>query len=106
MRIPNSMATPLLNRRGITLIAVAIWMTAFFALTAVGMDVARIAYTASEVQSAADVMALAGARALADGANTPGIEQTAGDTLIGSGGASPNTIDGKSALTAATIHQV
>jgi hypothetical protein len=100
--MPNSIATSLSNQRGISLVAVGIWMTAFFALTAVGMDVARIAYTASEVQSASDVAALAGARAIVDGLN----EQTAADTILGSGGSSPNIINGQSAYAGSTSRNV
>src|SRR6266481_3452910 len=89
----------LANERGITLIAMALWMTAFFALTAVGVDVGRIAFTASEVQSAADTAALAAARAFLDG----GDPQATGKMILGNGTAAvPNTIDSRSAYAAAS----
>ena len=102
MRIPTSMMTSLANERGVSLIAVALWIMGFFALTAAGIDVGRIAYTASEVQSAADVAALTGARAIVDGVNP----QTAADTILGSGGASPNIINGLSAYAGSTSRVV
>jgi Flp pilus assembly protein TadG len=55
------------NRRGATMVAMAVALTAFLALTVVGVDVARLAFTANEVQTVADVAATAGARALLDG---------------------------------------
>src|SRR6266404_5704679 len=79
----------LANERGITLIAMALWMTAFFALTAVGVDVGRIAFTASEVQSAADTAALAAARALLDG----GDPQATGKVILGNAAASQINIE-------------
>ena len=103
MRISTSMRASLANERGISLIATALWIMCFFGLTAVGIDVARIAFTASEVQSAADLAALAGARAIVDGTN----HQTAADTMLGSGGGtSPNTINGQSAYAGSSTHLV
>ena len=40
----------------------ALWLTAFAGITAIGVDVARIAFTANEVQTAAEVAATAGAQ--------------------------------------------
>lgn len=83
----------LTNQRGIGLVATALWLTAFCSLLAVGVDVGRIAFTASEVQSAADVAALTGARAFLDG-RSPLADAT---TLLG-----VNTIDSRVASSVAT----
>jgi Flp pilus assembly protein TadG len=87
------MPSPLRNERGIGLVMTALTLTAFCALVAVAVDIGRITFTASEVQSAADVAALTGARALLDG-RTP---STDAKTLLGA-----NTINSKTAATAAT----
>src|SRR6266404_9849467 len=57
----------LANQRGIGLIATGIWIMAFFALTAVGVDVARIAFTATEVQTIAEVAATGAATTIVNG---------------------------------------
>jgi hypothetical protein len=76
---------------------IALWITAFFGLTAIGVDVARISYTASEVQSAADIAATVGAAALING-RTASTDVAA---LLGSNnGTSNNTIDNKTATSA------
>jgi Flp pilus assembly protein TadG len=84
---------PLANERGIGMVAMALWLTAICSLTAVAVDVSRIAMTASEVQNAADVAALTGARALLDG-RTPTTDSTA---FLGA-----NTIDSQAASAVAT----
>jgi len=81
------------DRRGFALVAKALWLTALCSLIAIGVDLGRIAFTASEVQSAADVAALTGARALLEG-RTPSTDAT---TLLGA-----NTIDARAASSAAT----
>src|SRR5437879_10407851 len=60
----------LANQRGIGLIATGIWIMAFFALTAVGVDIARIAFTATEVQTIAEVGATAAATTVVNGGTT------------------------------------
>lgn len=52
--------------RGIAVPLVAIVMTVLVAMAAVGVDTGRVATVAAEAQNAADIAALAGARALAD----------------------------------------
>ncbi len=83
----------LANQRGVGLVAMALWLTAICSLLAVGIDVGRIALTATEVQSAADIAALTGARALLDG-RTPSTDATA---MLGA-----NKIDSRVASSAAT----
>ena len=83
----------LTNQRGVGLLATALWLTAFCSFLAVAIDVGRIAFTAGEVQSAADIAALTGARAFLDG-RTPLADATA---LLGA-----NTIDSRVASSAAT----
>ena len=53
------------DQRGQALAFIGIGMMAFIALAVVGIDVARLAFTAAEVQSIADAAATAGAGALA-----------------------------------------
>lgn len=64
------------NRRkhesGIALAVVAVFMVALLGFAALGIDVARLAHTASEVQAVADAAARGGAKALLDSGGTPG----------------------------------
>src|SRR5262245_41193144 len=55
------------GERGVALATVAVSMGALLALAAVGVDSGRIALTANEVQTVADIAATAGAKALLDG---------------------------------------
>jgi hypothetical protein len=61
-----------MKQRGAALFAVAIFMVVILGFTAVGIDVARLAHTATEVQTVADAAARAGAKALMDVGGTPG----------------------------------
>jgi hypothetical protein len=80
------MRTVLRNQRGVSLVSVGIMMAALTGLAVLGVDVARVALTANEVQTLADVSASAGARALVDGqAAAPAARQVA----------SQNKVDGK-----------
>jgi len=69
--IPTRTATPIARRRkkeqGSMLVAVAISMTALFATLPLAIDIGRLAFTANEVQTVADVAATAGATYLMSG---------------------------------------
>jgi hypothetical protein len=67
------MTTDRRNQRGIALIMVALFMVVILGFTVLGIDVARLAYVASEVQSVADAAARGGAKALMDVGGTPGV---------------------------------
>jgi len=54
------------TERGAVLVAVAVFMGALLALTAIGIDIGRLAHVATEVQTVADVAATAGALGLSD----------------------------------------
>jgi Flp pilus assembly protein TadG len=73
------------DERGIALAQTIIGLMALMGLTVLGTDLGRLAFTATEVQTAAEVAATAGARSLIDG----GSAQAAAETLVGA-----NTIDG------------
>ena len=64
---------------------------AFVALAAIGIDLGRLAFTTNETQLVADAAALAGARALADGAPVAGMAHAV---------AAENTLDGDAAAPA------
>ncbi len=55
------------DERGVAVVALALSMTALFGLAAVAVDVGRIAHTATEVQTVADIAATAGATNLLKG---------------------------------------
>jgi hypothetical protein len=93
MKCLGLIRSQLANERGIGLVVTALSLIAFCSLVAVGIDVGRITFTASEVQSVADIAALTGARALLDG-RPPLADATA---LLGA-----NTIDSRVASVAAT----
>jgi hypothetical protein len=59
------------RERGVALFAVAIFMLVILGFTAVGIDVARLAHIATEVQSVADTAATAGALELAKSSAGP-----------------------------------
>ncbi len=61
------MHNPLKNERGMALAFTAVALAAFLALVVVGVDLSRLAFTATEVQTVADIAATAGARRLYDG---------------------------------------
>jgi hypothetical protein len=100
MRLDRIIRTHLTNQRGIGLVGTCLLLTAFLALTAVGLDVGRLAFTASEVQSAADIAATAGATAVIKGRDA----QTDANTVLGSDalGSPLNMIDGQAAYPGAT----
>jgi hypothetical protein len=52
------------RERGISLMAIGIWIVALAVMAAAAVDIARLAHTASEIQSIADASALSGTRAL------------------------------------------
>ncbi len=54
------------NERGIAVPLAAVFMTVLVAMAAVGVDTGRVAAVATEAQNAADIAALAAARAIAD----------------------------------------
>lgn len=60
------------SERGVALVYVAVFMVVILAFTAVGIDIARLAHVATEVQSVADIGARAGAKKLLDVGGTPG----------------------------------
>jgi hypothetical protein len=66
------MTTRRKNERGVALVTVAIFMVVILGFTVLGIDVARHAHTATEVQSIADAAARGGAKALLDNGGDPG----------------------------------
>lgn len=75
------------SERGMTMVFTAVAMTAFLAFAVVGVDLGRLALTATEVQTVADAAATAGIRALLENQDAVGQAQTV---------AAQNKIDGKS----------
>jgi hypothetical protein len=67
------------NQRGVTLAFTAVALAAFIALTVVGVDLSRLALTATEVQSVADIAATAGAKSLYENAYNGGTRQPVDD---------------------------
>lgn len=76
------------DERGVAVPLMAIVMTVLVALAAVGVDTGRVGTIATEAQNSADIAALAGVRALADGDDPTTL---ANQTL------SQNSIDGSAA---------
>jgi hypothetical protein len=91
MRVLIVLRRNLGNERGISLIATGMWIMAFFALTAVGVDVARIAFTATEVQTTAEVGVTAAVTSFFNGKAT-GASETDGNTVVAN-----NTVSGSTA---------
>jgi hypothetical protein len=60
------------NQRGVALVIVAVFLVVMFGFAAVGIDIARLAHTATEVQTVADTAARAGALGLAANAGAQG----------------------------------
>jgi hypothetical protein len=60
------------GQRGVALVVVAIFMVVILGFTTLGIDVARLAFTATEVQSVADAAARGGAMGLMASGGTPG----------------------------------
>ncbi len=61
------------SERGVALVYVAVFMVVILGFTAVGIDIARLAHVATEVQSVADLAARAGTKKLLDVGGTPGL---------------------------------
>src|SRR5689334_20597734 len=84
------------GERGVALALIAIALTTIFAMIVIAVDVGRFAHTASEVQSVADLAALAGAKnVLVKG---PGNAQAGANTT-----ALQNTFDGRTFVNDGTI---
>jgi hypothetical protein len=77
------------SESGIALLAMAVWITAFAAIAAIVVEIARLTLTATEVQTAADSGAIGGALALVR--NIPGQMSS-----MGKSAAAANTADGRS----------
>ncbi|HUG90910.1 MAG TPA: pilus assembly protein TadG-related protein [Planctomycetaceae bacterium] len=77
------------KRRGAVLVLAAVVMVVLFAMTAFTVDVGYIAYTKTQLQSAVDAAALAGAQALPDG---PGQARDAAHDVAGSNTAAGNAV--------------
>lgn len=77
------------ERHGQALVGMAVGMVAFTALAVAGVDLARLGFTANEVQTLADVSATAGLRALLNGqsAVTAAQQTAAVNTVDGHAGA-------------------
>lgn len=99
------MCSHLTNERGSIFAYTAIAMGAFLALTVVGVDVGRLAFTATEVQTVADIAATAGARRLLRNRQTGASDSPVADAqnVVASGG---NMLDGQTASIAAADVQV
>ena len=82
------------NRReaGFTLAAAAMAMIALLAIAGVAVEVARLTYTATEVQIGADSAALAAALALSQG-QTQGVAQSRGQSAAGRNSADGRPVD-------------
>jgi Flp pilus assembly protein TadG len=80
-----------LGNRGIALAQTGIALTALISLVAVGVDVGRIALTATEVQTLADLSAAAGAKEIVD-PHAGGTARAGADAVI-----PLNTVDGAAA---------
>src|SRR5207244_2741984 len=74
------------RQRGAVLVTVGVALLTFLAMAAVGVDLAHLAFTATEVQSVAEVAATAGAEALINGGNVVAEAQTV---------AARNMVDGR-----------
>jgi hypothetical protein len=86
------------SQRGVALAAIAIFMVVILGFTAIAIDVARLAHTATEVQTVADVAARAGAKALIDNNGTPNTGITRAKSI-----ANDNLMNGKLAPNAEVV---
>lgn len=98
-RTIESMCRPLHNQRGQSLVLVGIGLgsAAFLFLAVVGVDIGRLAFTATEVQTLADATAVTAARGLLDTNNTT-TATTAANTV-----AADNRVDGSPASASSTV---
>jgi hypothetical protein len=81
------------SQDGAALVYVALFLAVVLGATAIGVDVARLAHTATEVQTIADASARSGALALAEAGGTPGVGITRAHLIGGK-----NHMDGAEAL--------
>jgi hypothetical protein len=97
-RAMQSMCRPVNNERGQSLafVGIGIGTAAFLFLAVVAIDIGRLAFTATEVQTVADSTAIAGAIALLKGTDVT----TAANTVAGCGGSCPpgNQVEGTTAV--------
>ena len=93
-RATRWMCRPLNNERGQSMALMGVGLTAFLFLAVIAVDVGRLAFTATEVQTVADTTAMAGAIALMNGADPT----TAANTVAGG-----NKVDGTGATASATV---
>src|SRR5256886_11178552 len=83
------------NERGQVFVAAAVCLAAFLALTVVAVDIGRLAHTATEVQTVADVAANAGAPALLKKSLTGAAVDPIAEAQFVAG---QNTVDGQPAV--------
>src|SRR5947208_13661913 len=83
------------NERGQVFVAAAVCLAAFLALTVVAVDIGRLAHTATEVQTVADVAANAGATALLKKTLTGAAVDPIAEAQFVAG---QNTMDGQAAV--------
>src|SRR5437867_7108198 len=93
MRKPHHSLRSRARARGQTLVPTAIALVALASITALAIDVARLAWNATELQDVADIAAHAGAVALLKGGSVVGSAQTAVHS---------NTFNGQQATIAAS----
>jgi len=77
------------GQRGVALALVAVFLVVLVGITAIGIDLGRLAHTANEVQTVADSAARAGAKTLFDNSGTPGMGIAAAHVI-----SSDNFVDG------------
>jgi hypothetical protein len=92
-----SEAKPLRGRRGAALVVVAVFLGALLAAAAVGVDVGRLAFTATEVQAVADAGAMAGAMTIFSNAHSGNARDPADDAIAV---AHRNSVNGAPAMVA------
>ena len=82
------------DERGIAMVQTAIFLTALTALVTVGVDVGRLAFTATEVQNLADIAATAAAKHVVngDGTSRQGADLLAGQNFVDGAAATPSNV--------------
>src|SRR5215471_17696081 len=81
------------KQRGISLVMVAVFLCVICAFTALGIDIARLAYIATQVQSIADTAARGGATMLMSNGGTAGTGITRAKLIAGKNGVNGHFID-------------
>src|SRR5262245_38019710 len=81
------------KERGISLVMVAVFLCVICAFTALGIDIARLAYIATQVQSIADAAARAGATMLMSNGGTAGTGITRAKFIANQNGVNGHFID-------------